>query len=243
MAEEGNRSNVPKSVIPQSLCIQFQRWGSCASGERCRFSHTTSGSIYGPSQSIAVMQGNPAKVVACRHFSTATGCPYGNECQFLHVEGKAEYRESAAITIATTAGHEGRKKTHSEPERPVGSRSDMMEPKRPVRTHSEMPEPKRSVDSRNKLKTRLCTKWERTGTCYYGSSCKFAHGNEELQSVGSSNPLQLGISAGISAPANSLAPNEIGSSAPSKKKVFDWDDVHKISRIYGDWIESPPCSP
>ncbi|CAN4086368.1 unnamed protein product [Withania somnifera] len=248
MAQQGNSSNVPMSIVTRPACIQFHRWGNCSSGERCPYIHIAGGSMYGPLQRIEVAQGNPGKMAACRYFSSGNVCPYGNACQFLHEGGRAEYRESAAITIATTAGHEARKRTRSDemsaPKRPVGTPVNMPEPRRHVRTPFEMLEPEGSVDSRKRLKTRFCTKWERTGTCFYGSFCQFSHGAAELQSVGSSYPQQLGTSASISAPAKFLAPNEEGPSVPSEKRLrFEWDNVYKIAEVYGDWIESPPRAP
>ncbi|EKX32664.1 hypothetical protein GUITHDRAFT_55757, partial [Guillardia theta CCMP2712] len=32
-------------------------------------------------------------------------------------------------------------------------------------------------------KTRLCTKWQTTGSCPYADRCNFAHGDQELQKV------------------------------------------------------------
>lgn len=57
-----------------------------------------------------------------------------------------------------------------------------------------------------------------------------------LQGYGSSNPLVSSSNAGISAPTKNVAPNEIGSSAPAEHR-FKWNDVRKISQVYGDWIE------
>lgn len=127
MAQEGNSSNVARTLVHQPICLQFHRWGNCGFGEKCRYVHTTGGSTYGSSQGIGYDQ--------------------------RYVEGGIdEYRESAAITIAT-----GGNKVKN-------------------RTYSVTVEPKRSVDFRRRMKTRLCTNWERDGSCYYGSRCQFAHG-------------------------------------------------------------------
>ncbi|MCD7447287.1 hypothetical protein HAX54_027149 [Datura stramonium] len=211
MAQEDNRSNVPTFLVPQPVCAQFRRWGSCGYGDKCRYIHTT-----GPSQGIGVEQRNLRRVELCHFFASGRGCPYGNECNFLHernqnlVGGKGLYRESSAITIVTS-GREVRNKT----------RSDILESRRPVDLPKKLP------------KTKLCNFWERTGSCPYGSTCQFAHGKAELQSLGSSNPPESLRSAGISAPAKNVA-----SSAPSEHKFeFKWTDVHKIGRIYADWID------
>ncbi|KAK4350258.1 hypothetical protein RND71_029571 [Anisodus tanguticus] len=153
MAQEDNRSNVPSILGPQPACLQFKRWGTCAYGDKCRYVH-----IVGPSLGVGVAVG---KVTTCHFFASGLACPYGNECQFLHEwnqnreGGKGEYRESSAIRIETSGNEKRNKTTNS----------------------GTPPEPKRSVDFRTKfLKTRICTKWKKNGSCSYGSTCQFAHG-------------------------------------------------------------------
>ncbi|XP_019068280.1 zinc finger CCCH domain-containing protein 12-like isoform X1 [Solanum lycopersicum] len=168
----------------------------------------------------------------CTRFQRWGNCSYGERCRYVHTaggstygplqgggydqsyveEGKSAYRESAAITIVS-GGNEVKNKSYS-----------------------DNVEPKSSVDFRTRMKTRLCNSWERDGSCFFGARCQFAHGRAELQGYGSSNPLVSSSNAGISAPAKKVAPNEVGSSAPAERR-FKWNDVRKISQVYGDWIE------
>ncbi|KAK4362209.1 hypothetical protein RND71_017450 [Anisodus tanguticus] len=212
MSLENKRSNVPSILGPQPACLQFKRWGSCAYGDKCRYVHIT-GPTYGPSMNIGVGKTEP-----CRFFTSVRGCPYGNECQYLHernrnVEsGKGEYRESSAIRIATS-GNEWRSKTTNS---------------------GTPPEPKRSVDFRTKfLKTRICTKWKKNGSCSYGSTCQFAHGQGGLFLV---LVLESSSSAGISALAKNVASDRIGFIAPSKCRLsFKCTNMRKNSQVYADW--------
>ncbi|TMW89830.1 hypothetical protein EJD97_016582 [Solanum chilense] len=168
----------------------------------------------------------------CTRFQRWGNCSYGERCRYVHIaggstygplqgggydqsyveEGKSAYRESAAITIVS-GGNEVKKKSYS-----------------------DNVESKSFVDFRTRMKTRLCNSWERDGSCFFGARCQFAHGRAELQGYGSSNPLVSSSNAGISAPAKKVAPNEVGSSAPAERR-FKWNDVRKISQVYGDWIE------
>ncbi|XP_060206546.1 zinc finger CCCH domain-containing protein 56-like [Lycium barbarum] len=91
MAPEDNKSNVP-SILGQPPCLQFERWGTCAYGDNCRYAHIA-GSTY--------EQRNVGKMVPCKFFSSDKGCPFGNACRFLHQEVE-ERRESSVIRIVTS---------------------------------------------------------------------------------------------------------------------------------------------
>ncbi|KAL9176188.1 hypothetical protein ABFS82_02G162700 [Erythranthe guttata] len=87
-------------------------------------------------------------------------------------------------------------------------------------------------------RTRLCTKWERTGCCTFGSECHFAHGTAELQRYGG-GPVYGAVNdspvLAAKASARRRLPNLIHKTGeiPSRK----WSGPEKISKIYGDWID------
>ncbi|KAJ9678410.1 hypothetical protein PVL29_020555 [Vitis rotundifolia] len=83
----------------------------------------------------------------CKKFYTEEGCPYGESCTFLHDE-QSRARESVAISLSPTVGGGG-----------YGSSG----PNGPNQKPSNW-------------KTRICNKWETTGSCPFGNKCHFAHG-------------------------------------------------------------------
>ncbi|PIN22845.1 hypothetical protein CDL12_04441 [Handroanthus impetiginosus] len=113
-------------------------------------------------------------------------------------------------------------------------------------------------------KTRICNKFELTGSCSYGSNCKFAHGAAELRCSGgtlmntevknSSIPdtkqgeVPAKASVGtLDAPAPSV-PYSYHTGVPLQKlpnmirkttevPIRRWKGPDKISKIYGDWID------
>lgn len=90
----------------------------------------------------------------CKKFYTEEGCPYGDSCTFLHDE-QSRARESVAISVSPT----------------VGSGYGVAVGGAPSQKPSNW-------------KTRICNKWETTGTCPFGSKCHFAHGLAELHKYG-----------------------------------------------------------
>ncbi|KAF2315504.1 hypothetical protein GH714_039958 [Hevea brasiliensis] len=95
----------------------------------------------------------------CKKFYTEEGCPYGDNCTFLHDE-QSKNRESVAISLGPGGygGVTGGGGTS-------GSASGG------------------NVKPSN-WKTRICNKWELTGYCPFGSKCHFAHGAGELHRYG-----------------------------------------------------------
>ncbi|XP_047976557.1 zinc finger CCCH domain-containing protein 56-like isoform X2 [Salvia hispanica] len=167
----------------------------------------------------------------CKKFYTEEGCPYGENCTFLHDE-QSKTRESFAISLGPGSGASG-----------YGNNANSVALKP------------------SNWKTRICNKWELTGYCPFGSKCHFAHGAAELHNHGGldsevkdastqgevatktsvdsvlasvtsvpySNAYHLGV------PAQRL-PNVVqktGGHRPTQK----WKGPDKISKIYGDWID------
>ncbi|XP_055828063.1 zinc finger CCCH domain-containing protein 39-like [Solanum dulcamara] len=243
MAQEGNKSNVPAIHVRQQICVPFKKRGTCPYSEWCRHVHT-------------IGEGR----------------------------GKGKYRECSAITIVNG-------ESADVPTQDIGFEQDILRMNAGrYTTHSDIMESKKSENC-TRLKTRLCTLWERDNRCAYGTKCLFAHGKAELKSLDSSNPPESRSSADISAPARNVpdrdvasnppesrsrayisaparnvpdrdvasnppesqsradisaparnvpnrvvASNEIVTIAPADRR-FKWNDIQRISRIYGDWIE------
>ncbi|KAL2921455.1 Zinc finger CCCH domain-containing protein 12 [Bienertia sinuspersici] len=115
-------------------------------------------------------------------------------------------------------------------------------------------------------KTRICNKWETTGSCPFGSKCHFAHGLAELNKYSaaaegegrdSSMPTETKPSGMSTKTESSTSPNlstprqeyhHAGLGIPSQRPssvtqvvgtrpAQKWKGPDKISRIYGDWID------
>lgn len=177
----------------------------------------------------------------CKKFFTEEGCPYGDNCTFLHDE-QSKTRESVAISLGPGSGGN------------YGNNNN---------TAGVNIKP-------SNWKTRICNKWEHTGYCPFGSKCHFAHGAQELHRYGgglveteardsvsapleakqgpvpSKNPTEATVASLTSVPY--ADPHHIAgvpSQRPSNAVVprtgprggQKWKGPDKISLIYGDWID------
>ncbi|KAA8522042.1 hypothetical protein F0562_012644 [Nyssa sinensis] len=182
----------------------------------------------------------------CKKFYTEEGCPYGDNCTFLHDE-QSKARESVAISLGpgTGGGYGGNGSNGGNGGNGNGSN---LKP--------------------SNWKTRICNKWEQTGYCPFGNKCHFAHGAGELHRYGGglveteardSSSVPLDSKQGVvpsKTPADILvasvtsAPHSDGYhvGVPSQRlsNVIQrtgqrphqkWKGPDKISRIYGDWID------
>lgn len=104
-----------------------------------------------PILSLSEMRGSESqrtyKGRHCKKFYTEEGCLYGDSCTFLHDE-QSRSRESVAISLSPTVGGGG-----------YGSSGANGLNQKP-----------------SNWKTRICNKWETTGSCPFGNKCNFAHG-------------------------------------------------------------------
>ncbi|KAA8525866.1 hypothetical protein F0562_007721 [Nyssa sinensis] len=173
----------------------------------------------------------------CKKFYTDEGCPYGDNCTFLHDE-HSKSRESVAISLGPgmNGGCGG------------GGNGSNLKP--------------------SNWKTRICNKWEQTGSCPFGNKCHFAHGIGELHRYGGElvepeakdsfsgplDPKQGAVPSKTSADTIVASVNSVPHSdgyhvgVPSQRlsNVIQrtgqrphqkWKGPDKISRIYGDWID------
>lgn len=92
----------------------------------------------------------------CKKFYTEEGCPYGDNCTFLHDE-QSKNRESVAISLGP-GGYGGGGGGGGSGSGGGGGA------------------PSGANNKPSNWKTRICNKWELTGYCPFGSKCHFAHG-------------------------------------------------------------------
>ncbi|XP_059444512.1 zinc finger CCCH domain-containing protein 12 [Corylus avellana] len=194
----------------------------------------------------------------CKKFYTEEGCPYGDNCTFLHDE-QSKNRESVAISLGPggyggggggggggSGGSGGGSVSAGGAGGSVGGAQNVKP---------------------SNWKTRICNKWELTGYCPFGSKCHFAHGAAELHRYGG------GLMEGETRDSSSAPPDSKLGGVPSKtpadilvapitsvphSDVYHigvpsqrssiviqrpgrthqkWKGPDKISRIYGDWID------
>ncbi|XP_030947111.1 zinc finger CCCH domain-containing protein 12-like isoform X1 [Quercus robur] len=185
----------------------------------------------------------------CKKFYTEEGCPYGDNCTFLHDE-QSKNRESVAISLGP-GGYGGAATS-------------------PVSGPNAKP---------SNWKTRICNKWELTGYCPFGSKCHFAHGAAGLREAytvirGELHRYGGGLVEGETRDSSSAPPDSKQGGVPSKTPADSvvasvasvphsdvyhmgvpsqrssiviqrpgqrthqkWKGPDKISRIYGDWID------
>ncbi|KAK9054674.1 hypothetical protein SSX86_025753 [Deinandra increscens subsp. villosa] len=80
-------------------------------------------------------------------------------------------------------------------------------------------------------RTKLCNMWMSTGSCRYGLSCCFAHGESELQNQGFIDAQDY---------AESGLCKSADRKVEGKRLKVKWENNEKISRVYADWINDMP---
>ncbi|KAD2806171.1 hypothetical protein R6Q59_028820 [Mikania micrantha] len=80
-------------------------------------------------------------------------------------------------------------------------------------------------------KTKLCNRWMWTGSCKYGLSCCFAHGELELQNQGPNDSQDY---------AEGGPCKLIDKRVEGKQLKVKWKNNEMISRVYADWINDMP---
>ncbi|KAF5460329.1 hypothetical protein F2P56_020207 [Juglans regia] len=191
----------------------------------------------------------------CKKFYTEEGCPYGENCTFLHDE-QSKNRESVAISLGPggyggggISGGGGSSGGGVGGGAAAGSAS------------GQNAKP-------SNWKTRICNKWELTGYCPFGSKCHFAHGAAELHRYGgglvegdtrdsssaptdskqggvpSKTPAETLVASVPSVPHSDVyhigVPSQrscVAIQRPGQRTHQKWKGPDKISRIYGDWID------
>ncbi|EEF34722.1 nucleic acid binding protein, putative [Ricinus communis] len=183
----------------------------------------------------------------CKKFYTEEGCPYGDNCTFLHDE-QSKNRESVAISLGPGGYGGGGGGGAGSGNGSGGGSAGNVKP--------------------SNWKTRICNKWELTGYCPFGNKCHFAHGAAELHRYGgglmesegkdpssvpadtkqggvlSKTPADIVVASVASVPHSDVYHLGVPSQRPSilmqrpgQRSHQKWKGPDKISRIYGDWID------
>ncbi|KAF5202362.1 Zinc finger ccch domain-containing protein [Thalictrum thalictroides] len=264
----GNRSRaIGKMFFKTKLCCKFRN-GTCPYISNCNFAHGIEELRKPPPnwQEIVAAQDDDRGVSSepreehqipclistglgtesqrsykgrhCKKFYTEEGCPYGDNCTFLHDE-QSKARESVAISLGPTMGNNA-----------YGNNANG------------------SNQKPSNWKTRICNKWEMTGYCPFGSKCHFAHGLGELHRYGGGlvdvegrdaasapsdmkqvgvslkTPMETVVSSSTLVPHTDVyhmgVPSQRSSGVnlrPGVRPIQKWKGPDKISRIYGDWID------
>ncbi|KAB1215986.1 Zinc finger CCCH domain-containing protein 56 [Morella rubra] len=193
----------------------------------------------------------------CKKFYTEEGCPYGDNCTFLHDE-QSKNRESVAISLGPGGYGGGGGGGGSGVGGGGGGGSSGGNAAASANGANVKP---------SNWKTRICNKWELTGYCPFGSKCHFAHGAAELhryggglvegdardssmapldskQGVPSKSPADTLVASVASVPHSDVYHIGVPSQRSSiviqrsgQRALQKWKGPDKISRIYGDWID------
>lgn len=179
----------------------------------------------------------------CKKFYTEEGCPYGENCTFMHDE-HSKNRESVAISLGP-GGYGGGNGGSGGGGGGVGGGGNG------------------SNSKPSNWKTRICNKWELTGYCPFGNKCHFAHGAAELHRYGGGSMEGEGRDSSSAAAVPDTKPGgdtmttsappaphsdvyhiglppqrtPIVMQKPGQRILQKWKGPDKISRIYGDWID------
>ncbi|KAE8678505.1 Zinc finger CCCH domain-containing protein 12 [Hibiscus syriacus] len=275
--ESNSRSRaIGKMFFKTKLCCKF-RVGTCPYITNCNFAHSIEELRRPPPNWQEIVAANedergissepreefqiPALVSSnfsgetqrsykgrhCKKFYTEEGCPYGDNCTFLHDE-QSKNRESVAISLGPGGYAGGGGGGGSGGGGGGGGNGPNVKP--------------------SNWKTRICNKWELTGYCPFGNKCHFAHGVGELHGFGgglvdaeakdsSAPPFDSKQGGGVPSktPADTLAASaplvplsdvyrgvpsqrtSIVLQKPGQRTIQKWKGPDKISRIYGDWID------
>ncbi|KVH90188.1 Zinc finger, CCCH-type [Cynara cardunculus var. scolymus] len=195
----------------------------------------------------------------CKKFYTEEGCPYGDNCTFLHDE-QSKARESVVISLgpgsgggyggvgASGGGGGGAGGGGGGGGGGVGGSGGGV----------AEAAGSNSILKPSNWKTRICNKWEQTGYCPFGKLHRYGGGLVDIdakdsptamdsnkQGVMSSKiPIETVVAAGpsaahsdgyhVGAPSQRL-PGVIPRTG--QRPFQKWKGPDKISRIYGDWID------
>ena len=186
--ELNSKKSIGKMFFKTKLCCKF-RAGTCPYITNCNFAHNMEELRRPPPnwQEIVAAheeeKGNTVDVIEefqipsivgfgaetqrsykgrhCKKFYTEEGCPYGDNCTFLHDE-QSKNRESVAISLGP-GGYGGGSGAG------VGVLGGGGGGGGNAASNIANMKP-------SNWKTRICNKWELTGYCPFGNKCHFAHG-------------------------------------------------------------------
>ncbi|KAK9059395.1 hypothetical protein SSX86_022015 [Deinandra increscens subsp. villosa] len=183
-------------------------WSDFGEGYRATASNLTHGGdgallsesfqipTFGSSSRVVVGNDRSYNHRHCKQYYTEAGCPFGDNCIYIH-DKEAKPRESSAIIVGpgSGVGYWSGAATGSggRPAAPLPRAPLPAQPLSAATTETAMqplaPLLLAQTVSNSTLKpfnwrTQICSRWERTGYCRYGRECFFAHGEAELRPYG-----------------------------------------------------------
>ncbi|KAK3026089.1 hypothetical protein RJ639_040761 [Escallonia herrerae] len=202
-------------------CLKLKR-GICSNGDSCKYLHDIGEIQRRLKNRQENWDENPRRVCStktCGWFSFAQDCPYGDRCIFLHgsVTGtggdlELSRKSCARNTVAPVCDKLGRSVNWEGP----------------------------SAKPAYQKKTRLCFMWENTGTCQYGLNCDYAHGQAEVQKLGSHTVLVPGsifTSEIAAAPENaSSTETGLGTSYKQQQQGLGKESLFKCGEDWANLI-------
>ncbi|KAL8196338.1 hypothetical protein R6Q57_025338 [Mikania cordata] len=220
------------------------------------------------SSSLPVLENDISyKLQHCKRYYSESGCPFGDNCIYIH-DDDANTWESSTIIMGPGFGDgystgeasgNGGQPAGSVPLAPLQARplsaaaiETTMLPLAPVLVAQTV---SYSTTKLLNWKTRICSRWERSGYCQYGSKCFFAHGDEELQQYRNGNVdkganpnnqqlmvpnLAATYGSATTAHVVTASGSSVTHAGGSRKMSEAHPEVEipkKINWIYGDWID------
>ncbi|CAA0815273.1 Zinc finger CCCH domain-containing protein 36 [Striga hermonthica] len=123
----------------------------------------------------SITSGIGSKLKPCTKFFSASGCPFGDGCHFLH------YVPGGIKAVTQILGNN--------PALPSAPRNPMPPPPAPFQD-GPGPGPGPGPVPAPFIKTRLCNKFKTAEGCKFGDQCHFAHGEWELGKPAAAAPPQ-----------------------------------------------------
>lgn len=192
----GMRSN---EKVKTRLCRHFESPEGCRYGERCFFAHGQSelrSEAFNIAAGIGMNQDGLASAfkqcvlvpVPQAHVGTVVGKAGSNIARTSAESGakvsmlSAEYTSSEGSRLCRVVG------TPLDVQRA----RDMIEYRLALARKKNRRDKKGQIDNApaKAFKTRICTSWLNDGTCPFGASCHFAHGEAQLQKSGIDNEVE-----------------------------------------------------
>jgi len=169
--------------VKRATCRHWASKGHCDLGNNCNFAHE--------SQDMAQSTTSTrTKTVLCANYATKGTCQYGDSCNFAH--GESELRSST--TTPTPHNYKTKLcKTFSSGVCPAGASCHFAHGSRELRNmfktgggYGQSAQQHHGSSGgwpAANAKTVLCKNWSEKGSCTYGDSCNFAHGEEQIRGV------------------------------------------------------------
>ena len=199
----GESIAIQKLLFKTKWCVDFGS-GTCQNATNCNFAHRSSElrSLQQNYEDFGLANehkhlldklteslpqfgtGNYRSLKHCKKFYSEEGCPFGDGCPYVH-DLESKYRERTTIVVSggrfsfVKRTRETLALTRVAPPPVVMALPAWPQSAAPTTPVAPQPLPAAEADATLKppnWRTRICMKWEYSGSCWYGSKCDFAHG-------------------------------------------------------------------